>query len=237
MNNQSLILAIETSCDDTSLALIKNGKLLDMVAHTSMKEHEKYGGIIPEIAARNHETYIDKLCMQLLKNNHVNIYDITHIAYTAKPGLPGSLHVGKVFAYGLANLLQIKLLPIDHMMGHAFSFAIDKPSIIKFPLLSLVVSGGNTILYKFTSLTKYKILNQTTDEAAGDTLDKIGRACKYKYPGGVNIDLKYNSKKTIELINHLPPSTNFSFSGIKAHCLNLLNKKTKPDIVANSAMK
>jgi len=221
----NLILAIETSCDDTSISIIKNGKVLITKDASSINEYPKYGGIIPEIASRKHEQYINHVYNECLTTSKINQNEIDLIAYTAKPGLPGSLHVGKVFAKTLAFLLKKPLLPIDHMMGHSFSFAIDEPKLIKFPLISLVISGGNTIMYLFKSLTNYKIINQTTDDAIGECLDKIGRKLGLDYPGGISLDKNFKQDKVTSTIPHLPPEHNFSFSGIKSFALNATNKK------------
>ncbi|GHU47802.1 hypothetical protein FACS1894218_3030 [Bacilli bacterium] len=221
----ALVLAVETSCDDTSIAIIKNGKVLSNVIVSTVKQHMKYGGIVPEIAARGHEQDLLPTLVLAIKQANINLADITCIAYTAEPGLPGSLHVGKVFAKSLSMLLKIPLIPINHMIGHVFSFTINKPRTLKFPLLSLVVSGGHTNIYLFRSIKDYSILNKTVDDAVGETLDKVGRMLDLPYPGGISIDNVYNpNSATVTLINHYPPEQPFSFSGIKTHMMNLVNK-------------
>jgi N6-L-threonylcarbamoyladenine synthase len=221
----AIILGIETSCDDTSVAIVKNGKVLSNVTLSTIKEHAKYGGIVPEMAARGHEQSLYACTQQALKAAKIKIQDVTSIAYTSEPGLPGSLHIGKVFAKTLSSSLNIPLIPINHMMGHVFSAFINKNTKIKFPFLSLVVSGGHTTIYLFTSLTKFKILDQTADDAVGETLDKIGRMLGLPYPGGISIDNIYNAKQNqLKLIHHYKPEEPFSFSGIKTHILNLINQ-------------
>jgi N6-L-threonylcarbamoyladenine synthase len=232
-----ILLSIETSCDDTSIAVFKNGKLLGTKSATSLNEYQKYGGIIPEIAARSHEKNINLVMNECLHFSKINKKNITDVAYTALPGLPGSLHVGKVYAKTLSYLFGARLIPVDHMMGHAFSFSIDKSNEIKYPFLSLVISGGNTILYLFKGPSKYVILNQTTDDAVGECLDKIGRALNLPYPGGISLDKAYDQKKNnLKCIPHLAEDKPFSFSGIKSFATNHVNtckmKKTKLDIVA-----
>jgi N6-L-threonylcarbamoyladenine synthase len=232
-----ILLSIETSCDDTSLAIFKNNKLLSLKSATSLNEYQKYGGIIPEIAARSHEKNINLVLNECLKFSEIKKEDITDIAYTALPGLPGSLHVGKVYAKTLSYLLNANLIPVDHMMGHAFSFSIDKKIKIKYPFLSLVISGGNTILYLFKSVSKYVIVNQTMDDAVGECLDKIGRSLDLPYPGGISLDKTYSEKKNnLKCIPHLKENAQFSFSGIKSYATNYINtckmKKTKLDTVA-----
>jgi N6-L-threonylcarbamoyladenine synthase len=220
-----IILAIETSCDDTGIAVIKNGMVLSNVVLSTTKRHIKYGGVVPEIAARGHEQDLLPALSLAIKQAKIKLTDITHVAYTAEPGLPGSLHIGKVFAKSLAVLLKTPIVPVNHIMGHAFSFAINKPQTIKYPLLSLVVSGGHTSIYLFKSINKYSILNHTADDAVGETLDKVGRMLGLPYPGGISIDKIYNPKlATIKMINHYRPEQLFSFSGVKTHMLNLVNK-------------
>jgi N6-L-threonylcarbamoyladenine synthase len=232
-----ILLSIETSCDDTSIAVFKNNKLLVLKSATSLKEYQKYGGIIPEIAARSHEKNINLVLNSCLEHSKIDIESITDIAYTALPGLPGSLHVGKIYAKTLSYLLNANLIPVDHMMGHAFSFSIDKANEIKYPFMSLVISGGNTILYLFKNSNKHVILNQTTDDALGECLDKIGRALNLPYPGGISLDKIYNQKKNnLKCISHLDENKPFSFSGIKSFATNHINtckmKKTKLDAIA-----
>jgi N6-L-threonylcarbamoyladenine synthase len=233
MCKYSVILAFETSCDDTSIAVIKNGEVVSIATKSTLEMFKKFGGIIPEIASRGHEANIYSLTLEVLEKAAIKITDVNAVAYTAFPGLPGSLHVGKIFAKALAHLLNVKLVKIDHMMGHAFSYAINNSQDLAFPMLSLVISGGNTILYLFSSITKYKIINQTTDDAVGECLDKIGRYLGMEYPGGVSLDKSYNpDKATLKTIKHLPPETNFSFAGIKSFVNNFVNKnKGKVDTI------
>ncbi len=239
---KTCILAIETSCDDTSLALVQNNKLINECTSTSLKEHIKFGGIVPEIAARSHEQNISSCLLKIFHNTKIKYQDLTHIAYTDQPGLPGSLHIGKVFAKSLANLTNSKLIPTNHMNGHIFSFSINKQKI-KYPFLSLVASGGHTSIYLIKSSKDIKLLNATKDDAVGETLDKIGRSINLPYPGGISIDKVYDRNKVqLKMINHFPPSQQFSFSGLKTHVLNYVNsqkmKKTKIDkiLVASSSL-
>lgn len=218
------LLAIETSCDDTSIALVKNNKLIKESTKTSLNQHIKFGGIVPEIASRSHEESISKCLIDVFKDTGLDYKDITHLAYTAKPGLPGSLHVGKTFARSIAYLTKSRLIPVDHMFGHIFSFSIGKNQKIKYPFLSLVVSGGHTSIYLVRAINKIRILNKTSDDAVGETLDKIGRAINLPYPGGISIDKCFNeSKCNLKIINHLPLKQQFSFSGLKTHVLNYVN--------------
>jgi N6-L-threonylcarbamoyladenine synthase len=234
-----VLLAIETSCDDTSVALFRDKKLLSGVTLSSTDLHKKYGGIIPEIAARQHERNILPCLNECLRRSKVNIKNITHIAYTSEPGLPGSLHIGKVFAKSLSTLLNAKLIKVNHLCGHAYSFALTSKTIT-YPFISLIVSGGETAIVLFKNKTKYIILNKTCDDAVGETLDKVGRKLSLSYPGGKSIDEIYDNNKTnLKLINHFKPEQPFSFSGFKTHILNLINNKNKMDkvTIASSSLK
>jgi N6-L-threonylcarbamoyladenine synthase len=243
MNQKKYILAIETSCDDTSIAISCNNHILSNVTLTTLKSHKQYGGIVPEIAARGHEADLSVCYKQALKQAKIREADIVHVAYTATPGLPGSLHVGKVFAKSIASLLNVQLIPVDHMMGHIYSFTINDEGIVKYPFLALVISGGHTAIYLIKSIHEYQVLNQTADDAMGETLDKVGRILNLDYPGGVSIDKIYDDKKTtLKMINHFKPDQSFSFSGIKTHIFNYVNqskmknKKVDKVLVASSLL-
>lgn len=222
--NKTCIVSIETSCDDTSIALAINNKLIGQSTITSLNEHVKYGGIVPEIAARSHEQSVAKCLYSLVTKYKLDYQDITHVSYTDHPGLPGSLHVGKVFAKSLSYLTKAKLIPINHMMGHIFSYFINNSKEINYPFLALIVSGGHTSIYLVKSADKVRVINQTTDDAVGETLDKIGRALGLSYPGGISIDKVFDESKTnFKLINHYPVKQQFSFSGLKTYITNYVN--------------
>ena len=237
MKKNNIILAIESSCDDTSIAIIQGNNVLANITASSTNEHKKYGGIVPELASRSHCTQMDKVCKQALKEANLKLKDIDYIAYTAEPGLIGSLHVGKVFAQQLANLINKPIIKVNHMLGHAFSYFIDHDAkALKFPLLSLVVSGGHTFIARVMGFDEFTILNETIDDAAGETLDKIGRFLGLEYPGGISIDKIYDENKLVRIIDNAPYNAKFSFSGIKTACLNIINtsnmKKKKVDTIA-----
>jgi N6-L-threonylcarbamoyladenine synthase len=241
--NDRYILAIETSCDDTCIAINHNDKILSNIVLSSEKFHKKYGGIVPEIAARTHETNLSICYEKTIKAAKIKPNQITHIAYTSEPGLPGSLHMGKIFAKSLGKLLNKPIVPINHMNGHIYSFAIDNKNI-SYPFISLVVSGGHTSLYLVKSTKDIQLLNETADDAIGETLDKVGRILGFDYPGGVSIDRSFNINKTnLKLINHFKAEEKFSFSGIKTHVLNLVNqykiRKQKIDkiLISSSLLK
>lgn len=243
MAKQKIILAIESSCDDTSIAIIKGSNIIANEASTSMSEHRKYGGIVPEVASRSHCTEIDKVCAKALKQAKIQLDDIDYVAYTAEPGLVGSLHVGKVFAHTLAKLLNVPLIKVNHMLGHAFSYFVDHDiKQLKFPILSLVVSGGHTFIARVTDFDKFQYLNETMDDAVGEALDKIGRFLGLPYPGGISIDKIYSDKQFIELAPNKPVDAPFTFSGIKTAALNKINtykmkKQNVPTkIIASSSL-
>lgn len=224
MAKQEIILAIESSCDDTSIAILKGSKIIANVTSTSMSQHRKYGGIVPELASRAHCSDIDKVCSQALAEAKITLKDVDYIAYTSEPGLVGSLHVGKVFANELATLLNVPTIKVNHMMGHAFSYFVDHDTKqLKFPVLSLVVSGGHTFIARATSPNNFKYLNESIDDAAGEALDKIGRFLGLEYPGGISIDNIYSDKKLLELAPNKPVDAPFTFSGIKTAALNMIN--------------
>ena len=169
--SKNCIIAIETSCDDTSIACIKDNKIIANKVITRNDLHLKYGGIIPELASRNHAKELNVLFKNILNEAKISIDEIDYVAYTAYPGLIGCLHTGKVFAKSLSYLLNKPLISIDHMIGHAFSFSINNNKLVKFPFLCLDASGGHTMIYLFNSLTDYLILNESNDDAVGECLD------------------------------------------------------------------
>ncbi len=234
------ILAIESSCDDTSIACIKNNLVVANKVIVRNDLHLKYGGIIPEIASRAHSKQFNPLLHEILTEAKIEINDIDYVAYTSHPGLVGCLHTGKVFAKTLAFLINKPLIPIDHMIAHAFSFSINNNKIIDFPFICLDASGGHTIIYLFNDLNNYHILNETNDDAVGECLDKIGRILNLPYPGGKSLDAIYNNKKNyLKLIQHKKPTDNFSFSGLKTCIKNIVDKNEQIDkvLVGSSALK
>lgn len=240
-----IILGVETSCDDTSVAILSHGKIICNNVITNNKLHVRYGGIVPEIAARSHANEIIKCFFSVVNQAAIKLSDIDYVAYTYKPGLAGSLHVGKIFSKTLSFLIDKPMIKIDHMLAHAFSFSINKDSgIIKFPFICLNASGGNTMIYLFNSFSEYTILNSTSDDAVGECLDKIGRILNLPYPGGLSIDKIYNEKKaSLKLINHYFPGSKFSFSGLKTfvsnyvNSLRMKNKKIDTITIASSVLK
>lgn len=222
---KSIIIGIETSCDETSVALYLNNKFIDEITTSSMQIQSNFGGVVPEIATRYHQSNIHKIFNELIKKNNIKIDEITHIVYTSCPGLPGCLHVGTCFALTLAKLTKAKLIPINHLYGHIFSGFIEKDIEIKFPMIGVVVSGGHTTIYYVKNIDEIEILNETQDDAVGEVLDKVGRALDWKYPAGPLIDKVFDPRKaTIKLVkNNFSVQSPFSFSGIKTAALNYIN--------------
>lgn len=215
------ILGIESSCDETAVALIERGeqnRVIDEKIKSQVPIHAKYGGVVPEIASRNHYEVIDLLTRQVLENNSVSIDAIDLIALTQGPGLMGSLLVGLSFAKGLAFANKIPVVPVDHIHAHIESAFIDNPGI-QYPLLSLVVSGGHTTLFMQSSKFETRVLARTRDDAVGEVLDKVAKFYGLGYPGGPIID-KLSREGDKKRFKFTPPrmsdgSDDFSFSGYK----------------------
>lgn len=181
-------LGIETSCDETSCAVLKNYEVLSNVTISSLKEHKKYGGVIPEIATRAHLKNIDKVFTIALKEAGVSLRKIDLIAVTHKPGLIGALVVGLNFAKALCLSLNKPLIGVNHLYAHIFSCFLNGKEKIGFPFLGVVVSGGHTEIYYVDDFDKIKLLGQTLDDACGEVFDKIAKALGLGYPGGPVID-------------------------------------------------
>lgn len=216
-DEQPLILAIETSCDDTAVSIIRGVQVLSNVI-TSQDVHNLYGGIVPELASREHVKAIAPITRAALVEANVKIEDVDAIAVTVGPGLPGSLIVGTQFAKGLAFRYQKTLIEIDHIEAHMYSGYLEDPSI-SFPSVCLVVSGGHTSLFLVESFTKYTVLGTTKDDAAGEAFDKVAKMLGLGYPGGPHIDrlAKEGNPKAHEFPRGLlhEPGYDFSFSGLK----------------------
>ena len=171
-----IILGVETSCDETSMAIIQDGNLIALYTSSSANIQSNYGGVVPEVASRYHLKNIHNVFNETLKQANVKPEQITHIAYTNCPGLPGCLHVGIVFAKTLAMIINAQLIPVNHLYGHIFSPYIESNKEPQFPMLSLVASGGHTTLYYVKDYENILILNETVDDAIGEVYDKVARA-------------------------------------------------------------
>ena len=180
------ILAIESSCDETSMAIVKNGSIVEsFTVLTQMDTHAEYGGVVPEIASRMHTENITLVLEETLNNSKIKIEEIDAIAVTYAPGLLGSLLVGVEFAKTLSLVYKKPLIAVNHTIGHIYANAIENK--LTFPLLALVVSGGHTDLILMKEDYKFKILGSTLDDAIGESYDKVARVLGLQYPGGTNV--------------------------------------------------
>ena len=223
-----LILAIESSCDETSMSIVKNGKdVLSIVVNTQISTHEKYGGVVPEIASRMHTENITMVLDETLKKANVSMDDISAIAVTYGPGLMGSLLVGVEAAKTIAYVYKKPLIAVNHMAGHIYANNIE--STMEFPILALVVSGGHTDLVYMEDDYKFEVLGSTLDDAIGETYDKVARVLDLKYPGGPNVEkLAAQGQPTYKLpIPMNDNSLNMSFSGLKSSIINLVHNETQ----------
>jgi len=218
------ILAIETSCDDTSVAIINDHELI-CYSKTSAKELSDFGGIVPEIAARRHEQYLIPLINKALLKANLDLKDLNYLAVTFKPGMKVCLNVGLITAKTLSNLLNKPLIKINHIYAHFFAVLLEQPITLKYPFLGVIVSGGNTAIFLVKSTTNIIVLNETADDAVGEVYDKIGKAMGINYPAGPEIDKLFDPLKTnLKFLNrNLPVKNQFSFSGLKTQVLNYLN--------------
>ena len=221
-----IIFAIETSCDETSMALVKNGQeVLAMTVLSQMDTHANFGGVVPEIASRMHTENITMVLEDILNQYDFKIQDVDAIAVTYAPGLLGSLLVGVEFAKVLSLVYNKPLIAVNHTMGHIFANQIDNN--MTYPLLSLIVSGGHTDLVLMKSPYDIEILGSTIDDAAGEVYDKVARVLGLPYPGGPNIDkLAKHGENTYTLPTPMKDSTyQFSFSGLKSAVINLVHNE------------
>lgn len=217
------ILAIESSCDETAIAIIKDDVLLCNVVSTQIAVHQKYGGVMPEIASRLHLENIGVVLKEALETAGVTLDDIDAFAVTRGPGLIGALHVGLQAAKTLSLIYNKPLIPVHHLSGHIY--ANEYICDLEFPLLAVVVSGGNTELVILKDHLDFDVIGETEDDAIGECFDKVARVMGLPYPGGVEIDkLARNGKHTY---NFKTPSSNdkynFSYSGLKTSVINFIN--------------
>jgi len=222
------ILAIESSCDDTSAAVIRDGKLLSNVTHTQ-EVHEAYGGVVPELASRAHQSAIIPIIDAALKQANCEKEEVQAIAVTRGPGLMGSLLVGVSVAKGLALAWDIPIIEVHHMEAHILAHFIDEPKP-EFPFLCLTVSGGHTQLVKVLSTDDFELLGSTLDDAAGEAFDKTGKMLGLPYPAGPEIDrLAQQGQAVFEFPIPKVAGFDFSFSGLKTAILYFLRDQKKKD--------
>lgn len=227
INEDVLILAIESSCDETAAAVVKNGRsVLSNIISSQIALHTLYGGVVPEIASRKHMEQINQVIEQALEQAEITLEDITAVAVTYGPGLVGALLVGVAEAKAIAYAAKKPLVGVHHIEGHISANYIDN-SDLEPPFICLVVSGGHTHLVKVEDYGKYTILGKTRDDAAGEAYDKVARAVGLGYPGGPKIDklAKEGNKNAILFPRAQVEGApyDFSFSGLKSSVLNYIN--------------
>ena len=224
------ILAIETSCDETSIAIVKNGhEVVAITILTQMDTHAKFGGVVPEIASRMHTENITMVLEDTLNKANMQVSDVDAIAVTYKPGLLGSLLVGIEFAKTLSYVYKKPLIKVNHLIGHIYANAINNK--LEFPLLALVVSGGHTELVVMKNDYDFELLGATLDDAIGEAYDKVARILNIPYPGGPGIEkLALEGKISYNLPKPLVDNTyNFSYSGLKSYIINLVHNEKQRD--------
>ena len=230
------ILAIESSCDETAASVIDNGQLLSNVVSTQIEVHRKYGGVMPEIASRLHAENISIVIKEAMEAAHSSFEELDAVAVTRGPGLIGALHVGLQAAKTISMLYKIPLIPVHHLAGHIY--ANEYVSTFKFPMLAVVVSGGNTELVLMKDHMDFEIIAETRDDAIGECYDKVARVLGLPYPGGIPID---RLAKEGEHSYHLPTplkgekTLDFSYSGLKTNVINLVHNLEQKGEVVNVA--
>lgn len=234
-NNKDIyILGIESSCDDTSAAVLRNDLLLSNVT-SSQAVHQSYGGVVPELASRAHQQNIVPVVDQALKKAGIEKEQLSAVAFTRGPGLMGSLLVGVSFAKGFARALGIPLVDVNHLQGHVLAHFIQEPdmqnAIPPFPFLCLLVSGGNSQIVKVNAYNDIEVLGQTIDDAAGEAIDKCSKVMGLGYPGGPIIDklARQGNPAAFKFAEPHIPGLDYSFSGLKTSFLYSLQKWVKDD--------
>ena len=223
------ILGIESSCDETAVSVVKNGRIvLSNVINTQIPIHTLYGGVVPEIASRNHIDNISDVAKKAIEDANINLNEIRAVACTYGPGLVGALLVGLSYGKALSYALNKPLVGVNHIQGHIAANYITYPEL-KPPFLCVMMSGGNTQLVNVKDYTDFEVLGRTKDDAIGEAFDKVARVIGLGYPGGPKIDrMALNGEPNIELPKTHIEGLDFSFSGIKTAVINLHHKE--PDI-------
>ena len=234
MEKDIYILGIESSCDDTSAAVLKNGVLLSNVT-ASQAVHEAYGGVVPELASRAHQQNVVPVVDQAIKRAGITKEQLTAVAFTRGPGLMGSLLVGVSFAKGFARSLGIPMIDVNHLQGHVMAHFIkesdDDQHMPPLPFLCLLVSGGNSQIVKVKAYNDMEVLGQTIDDAAGEAIDKCSKVMGLGYPGGPIIDrlARQGNPKAYQFAEPNIPNLDYSFSGLKTSFLYSLQKWVAED--------
>ncbi|MBC1422235.1 tRNA (adenosine(37)-N6)-threonylcarbamoyltransferase complex transferase subunit TsaD [Listeria seeligeri] len=225
MKKNTLILGIESSCDETAASVVKNGnEIISSVVASQIESHKRFGGVVPEIASRHHVEQITLVIEEALKKANVTMDDLDGIAVTEGPGLVGALLIGVNAAKTLAFMHDLPLIGVHHIAGHIYANRFETE--MKFPLLSLVVSGGHTELVLMRAENEFEIIGETRDDAAGEAYDKVARTLGLAYPGGIQIDkLAKDGEDTFHFPRAMMDdgSFDFSFSGLKSSFINTLH--------------
>ncbi|MEX2461738.1 MAG: tRNA (adenosine(37)-N6)-threonylcarbamoyltransferase complex transferase subunit TsaD [Paenibacillaceae bacterium] len=234
---RTYILAIETSCDETSVAIIENGMIIrSNIVSSQIETHQKFGGVVPEVASRKHVEMITWIIEEAVKVAQLELSDLSAIAVTQGPGLVGALLVGIIAAKSLALALDIPLIGVHHIAGHIYANQLSYP--MEYPLIALVVSGGHTEIVYMEAAGSFRIIGKTRDDAAGEAYDKVARALGLPYPGGPHLDrLAQEADKSIALPRAWleSDSYNFSFSGLKSAVLSVINQAKMKGLALNPA--
>ncbi|MCY9807171.1 tRNA (adenosine(37)-N6)-threonylcarbamoyltransferase complex transferase subunit TsaD [Lentilactobacillus senioris] len=222
---RNLILAFETSCDETSVAVIEDGnQILSNVVATQIKSHQRFGGVVPEVASRHHIEQITICVKDALAEAQVDYSDLTAVAVTYGPGLVGALLIGVTAAKTIAWAHNLPLIPVNHIAGHIYAARFVQP--VEFPALALVVSGGHTELVYMPAENQFEIIGETRDDAAGEAYDKIGRVLGINYPAGKTVDeWAHEGQDTFNFPRAMDKEDNFdfSFSGLKSAFINTVH--------------
>lgn len=230
MSDFPILLGIESSCDDTGAAIIQNGKILSNIIANQII-HQKYGGVVPELASRAHQQNIVPVVNEAIKEAGIQLQDISGIAFTRGPGLLGSLLVGNSFSKSLSMALKIPLIEINHMQAHILAHFIEGANAQKptFPFLCLTVSGGHTQIVKVSNYFDMEVLGETIDDAAGEAFDKSGKILGLDYPAGPIIDelAKKGNPEKFKFSKPKVADLNFSFSGLKTSILYFVQNQTQ----------
>jgi len=218
------VLALETSCDETAVAILRGRELLASIVASQIAEHERYGGVVPEVASRNHLVHAPRLLERAIRDAKIEMVDVDAFAATSGPGLASSLMIGASIAKGLAIGFGKPYLAINHLEGHLFSPFFGDPEIK--PNVSLIVSGGHTMLIRVRGLADYQLIGRTVDDAAGEAFDKVAKLLGLGYPGGPEIEKRARdgNPARFDLPRSMLDSENFSFSGLKTAVRYLLEK-------------
>ncbi|MGM0157556.1 tRNA N6-adenosine threonylcarbamoyltransferase [Enterococcus sp. AZ191] len=223
--NEELILAVESSCDETSVAIVRNGnEILSNIVASQINSHKRFGGVVPEVASRHHVEQITLCIEEAMTEAQVTVEELSAVAVTYGPGLVGSLLIGISAAKAFAWANHLPLIPVNHMAGHIYAARFEKR--FKFPLLALLVSGGHTELVYMQEDGDYEIIGETRDDAAGEAYDKVGRVLGLSYPSGKEIDqLAHQGQDAYHFPRAMIHENNydFSFSGLKTAFINLVH--------------